>query len=54
MRWYKKAADLGDWDAMISIGKLYERGLGVAKSRPAAREWYEKASEAKSAERKAH
>jgi TPR repeat protein len=46
------AADLGDWNAMTSIGKLYELGLGVAKSPTIAREWYRKAADAENAERK--
>jgi len=37
---------------MVSIGKLYERGLGVAKSTSNAREWYRKAEDAENAEKK--
>jgi TPR repeat protein len=37
---------------MVSIGNLYERGLGVAKSTTDAREWYQKAADAENAEKK--
>jgi TPR repeat protein len=42
--WYRKAADLGDADAMWMIGVCYRSGLGVKKDKTKAFEWWEKAS----------
>jgi TPR repeat protein len=36
---------------MISLGKLYERGLGVSKDTAEARVWYRKAQSAKDADK---
>jgi TPR repeat protein len=39
--WFEKAADKGDYSAMLNLGVLYEEGQDYAK----AREWYEKAAD---------
>ncbi|MDN3584264.1 thioredoxin-like domain-containing protein [Mucilaginibacter flavus] len=39
----KKAADQGDDIAMVQIGSMYEKGLGVPKDFDKAFEWYKKA-----------
>src|SRR5262249_20466307 len=40
--WYKKAADLGNADAMGNLGALFESGRGGPQSLETAREWYVK------------
>lgn len=40
---YRKAAELGDYDAMIKIGDMYTKGIGVGKDKELASEWYMKA-----------
>jgi TPR repeat protein len=42
--WYKKAAALGNPQAMRTLGIRYDRGLGVPLDYVNAREWYEKAA----------
>ena len=37
--WYEKAASAGDTDAMLMLGKMYERGE-VGKDLDKARYWY--------------
>lgn len=39
MRWYRKAADLGDAAVQCSIGHLYSQGLGVVRDDSTAMEW---------------
>jgi len=41
-RWYRKAAERGDRDAMARLATLYERGLGIRKDRAQARLWRQK------------
>jgi TPR repeat protein len=48
--WHKKAAALGNPQAMRTLGIYYERGLGVPLDYANAREWYEKAAVAGDAE----
>ena len=45
MKWYRKAADLGDADAMINIGMLYSKGHGVTRDLEETIRWYRKAAE---------
>jgi TPR repeat protein len=40
--WYKKAADLGNADAMGNLGALFESGRGGPQLLETAREWYVK------------
>jgi hypothetical protein len=42
----QKAADAGDAVAMYDLGRLYEKGLGVAQDYAQARKWFQKAVEA--------
>jgi TPR repeat protein len=44
--WYQRAADAGNIDAMINLGRLYLDGKGVPKDYGKAREWYQKAADA--------
>lgn len=43
MKWYRKAAELGDAEAMAEIGSLYELGRGVEKDYLEAMAWYRRA-----------
>ncbi len=43
--WYKKAAELGQVDAMCNLGVCYDYGKGVDKDEAKAFEWYKKAAE---------
>jgi hypothetical protein len=45
VKWYTKAAELGDSDAMFNLGVCYENGRGVEKSAETAVKWYTKAAE---------
>ena len=45
-KWFQKAADEGNTDAMISLARLYEQGLGVAQDYDKALEWFQKAADA--------
>jgi TPR repeat protein len=42
--WYKKAADLGNADAMRNLGAMLENGRGTSKSLSEAKFWYERAA----------
>ena len=44
LKWYKKAADLGNDSAMYNIGSMYENGRGVIRNKSEAVKWYEKAA----------
>jgi FOG: TPR repeat, SEL1 subfamily len=43
VKWYSKAAELGDADAQNNMGYLYEKGYGVPKNYVKAEEWFQKA-----------
>ena len=45
--WFEKAAEAGNIDAMEALGYLYENGIGVAANSQKAKEWNDKAAEAK-------
>ena len=45
VKWYKKAAELGDANAAICLGSCYEDGEGVEKNYEEAVKWYKKAVE---------
>ena len=44
LKWFKKAAKLGDLNAMNNIGATYERNIGVKQDYQKAMEWYLKAA----------
>lgn len=44
VKWYKKAAELGDIESQANLGVMYERGAGVKKNEKTAVEWYRKAA----------
>ena len=46
MEYFRKAADMGNGEAMCQIGLLYYSGKGVAKNIDTANQWYLKAGEA--------
>lgn len=54
IEWYRKAADLGDTDAMLRIAQMYEWGNIVEQNSDAAMEWYQKAADAGNEEAKNH
>ena len=41
---YRQAAEAGDSAAMIALGSLYYKGLGIPKDYAQAAQWYEKAA----------
>ena len=43
--WYKRAAELGDADAMFNLGLCFEDGRGVAKDEAKAFKLYKRAAE---------
>jgi len=45
MRWYRKAADLGNANAMENIGMLYRTGQGVVRDDAEALRWWRKAAD---------
>jgi len=45
VKWYQKAADQGDSDALNNLGIMYENGQGVEKDRQKAYDLYKKAAE---------
>jgi TPR repeat protein len=49
VRWYRKAAELGDWMAAADLGDMYKEGARVPQDYPEAAKWYEKAAESNSA-----
>ena len=40
LRWYRKAVELGDADARLSIGRMYFEGIGVTRDYAEAARWY--------------
>ena len=49
-KWFQKAADAGDADAMYNLGVLYQNGQGVARDSARARYWIRKAADAGNAD----
>jgi hypothetical protein len=45
VEWYRKAADLGDEEAMFRVGSMYENGEGVEKDIQKAKELYSMSAE---------
>lgn len=45
-KWYLKAAQKGDSEAMMEIGNAFSTGLGVTPSKEKAREWWQRAAQA--------
>ena len=41
-KWFEKAADDGDTDAMIHLGRLYEQGVGVPQDYGKALKWFQR------------
>ena len=46
VKWYRKAADGGNADAMPNLGYMYEQGRGVPRDEAEAVKWYRKAADA--------
>ncbi|MFW1410905.1 tetratricopeptide repeat protein, partial [Vibrio parahaemolyticus] len=46
VRWYRRAADLGNVIAMKNLGLSYRDGEGIGKDFAEARRWLEKAAAA--------
>ena len=45
VKWYRRAAEQGNVQAMIELGKCYTFGIGVRKNRATAFQWLRKAAE---------
>ena len=45
VRWYRKAAELGNTDAQFNLGLMYTKGQGVVQDDMEAARWYRKAAE---------
>ena len=46
LRWYSCAAAQGQPTALLAVGELYERGVGVAQSTAEAVAWFTRAADA--------
>jgi hypothetical protein len=46
VRWYRRAAEAGNTDAMTNLGFMYRDGRGIAKDEVEAVRWYRRAAEA--------
>lgn len=44
VEWYRKAADLKNFEAMLKLGRLYRDGEGVTKDEREAFQWFRKSS----------
>ena len=40
LKWFHRAADQGDWNALILLGRMYEEGAGVPQDNVQALAWY--------------
>ena len=45
VKWYRKAAELGDTKAMTDLGHKYANGYGVIQDHKEALKWFRKAAE---------
>ena len=45
MKWYQRAAEMGDSYSQRNIGDLYYYGYGVSQDHQKAKEWYQKAAD---------
>ena len=45
MRWYRKAAELGDAAAQNNLGTCYAMGEGVEKDEAEAEKWFRRAAD---------
>jgi uncharacterized protein len=45
LKWYRKAAEQGNPDAEVELGRCYEDGRGVEQDYALAAQWYRKAAE---------
>ena len=45
LKWYRKAAERGYFEAQFELGEMYANGKGVAKDDVEALKWYRKATE---------
>jgi hypothetical protein len=45
VKWYRKAAEQGDADALNNLGVMYDNGRGVPQDHAEAVKWYRKAAE---------
>ena len=54
LKWYRKAAERGYFEAQFELGEMYANGKGVAKDDVEALKWYRKAAEQRYATRFNH
>jgi uncharacterized protein len=47
-RWFEKASDKGNTDAMLALVRIHREGLGTPRNRELADTWQEKADKADS------
>jgi TPR repeat protein len=45
LKWYRKAAALGDWGGQWNVGRMLEEGKGTATDPTEAAKWYRKAAD---------
>ena len=45
MKWYLRAADAGNVEAMYAVGLLYEAGKGVNRNLEEAKNWFTRAGQ---------
>lgn len=45
IKWYRKAAELGDWVAQWNVGRMLEEGKGIVANPAEAAKWYRKSAE---------
>ena len=45
VEWYRRGAELGDDESMLSLGECYEEGEGVEEDKNEAKTWYQKVYE---------
>jgi TPR repeat protein len=50
VKWWRKAADKGDTDAMVRLGNAYDHGNGVEQDKEEAIKWWRKAADKDDAE----
>ena len=43
MKWFRKAAEQGQKDAMYGLGEMYEQGRGVRRNTAEAKKWFSEA-----------
>ncbi len=45
-RWFERAAEKGNVDAMLSLARIHREGLGIARNEELAKVWQSRAEKA--------